>query len=153
RELLRYRRSALLNTNIARSESPRSAIRGLGDEHMKTGRRKFLASAAAVAAGSAALSAAQDDDVSRLGRAAPTRVAVNCEMWFSRLPFVRRLEEAARLGFSAIEFWPWQGKNIAEIAKTCQKLKLEVAQFTAWGFTPGLNDPKNHGRFLEAIEA
>src|SRR3989442_4300283 len=36
---------------------------------------------------------------------------------------------------------------------SCQKLKLHVAQFTGWGFRPGLNDPKNHKRFVEEIEA
>jgi hydroxypyruvate isomerase len=121
---------------------------------MRLGRRKFLASAAAVAASAGVVSAAQEkEDTSRLGRTPHTRFAVNCEMWWGRLPFLRRLEEAARLGFSAIEFWPWQGKDIPAVAKTCEKLKLEVAQFTTWGFRPGLNDPKNHAQFLEAIEA
>ena len=76
---------------------------------------------------------AQPDDVSRLGRTAH-KFAVNVEMWWSRRPFLERLTEAARLGFPAIEFWPWEGKDIRAIAETCQKLKLEVAQFTAWGF-------------------
>ena len=74
-------------------------------------------------------------------------------MWWSRRPFLERLTEAARLGFPAIEFWPWEGKDIRAIAETCQKLKLEVAQFTAWGFRPGLNETKNHNQFVEKVEA
>lgn len=81
-----------------------------------------------------------------------TRFAVNVEMWWSKLPFIQRLEQAAAMGFPAVEFWPWQGKDIKAIADTCRKLRLEVAQFTAWGFRPGLNDPKNHNRFVEAVD-
>ena len=74
-------------------------------------------------------------------------------MWWSKLPFLKRLQEAARLGFAAVEFWPWRNKDIAAVADTCQELKLAVSQFTAWGFKPGLNDPANHGKFVEEIEA
>jgi hydroxypyruvate isomerase len=121
---------------------------------MTTTRRTFLRSSAVIAAGAGlapALDSAQPqkEDTTRLGRTAHTRFAVNLEMWWRNLtPFTRRIEEAARLGFQAIEFWPYEGKDIGAIADTCQKLKVEVAQFTAWGFTPGLNDPRNHNRFV-----
>src|SRR5205807_1981083 len=75
-------------------------------------------------------------------------------MWWSKeKDFLKRLEGAAALGFTAVEFWPWRGKNIPAIAETCERLKLEIAQFTAWGFTPGLNDPANHNRYVEELEA
>jgi hydroxypyruvate isomerase len=119
---------------------------------MKTNRRKFLAAGAALAAGAGAATAA-DEDLSRLLRTPHTRFAANLEMWWTRLPFQRRIEEAAKLGFPAIEFWPWRGKDIAAIESTCRKLGLEIAQFSAWGFRPGLNDPKNHDRFVREIEA
>jgi len=119
---------------------------------MERNRRDFLAATAALAAGSATSSAAQED-LSRLGRTPHTRFAVNVEMWWRKLPFLQRLEEAARLGFSAVEFWPWQNKDIPAVANLCKKLKLEVVQFTAWGFRPGLNDPVNHNKFVEAVEA
>jgi hydroxypyruvate isomerase len=116
-------------------------------------RRQFMTASAALAASAGVATAAQQDDVSRLGRTAHTKFAVNVEMWWSRRPFLERLTEAARLGFPAIEFWPWEGKDIRAIAETCQKLKLEVAQFTAWGFRPGLNETKNHNQFIEKVEA
>jgi hydroxypyruvate isomerase len=81
-----------------------------------------------------------------------TRFAVNLEMWWTKLPFLERIEQASLLGFPAIEFWPWKGKDIDAIAKACETFSLEVAQFTAWGFTPGLNDPANHDAFVTAIE-
>ena len=30
---------------------------------------------------------------------------------------------------------------------------MAVAQFTAWGFSPGINEAKNHERFVAEIEA
>lgn len=123
---------------------------------MTTTRRRFLAASATAAAGAGLAGTVHagegKEDLSRLGRTPHTRFAVNIEMWFRRInPFHRRIEETAKLGFPAVEFWPWQGKDLKAIADTAQKHKIEIAQFTAWGFRPGLNDPKNHNRFVEAI--
>jgi hydroxypyruvate isomerase len=41
---------------------------------------------------------------------------------------------------------------LGAIAALTQELGIEVAQFTAWGFSPGLNDPKNHDAFVKAVE-
>jgi hydroxypyruvate isomerase len=78
--------------------------------------------------------------------------AVNIEMWWWQLPFEDRIHAAADAGFNKIEFWPWQGKDIASIAAVCEERGIEVAQFTAWGFVPGMNDPKNHNKFVEEIK-
>jgi len=86
------------------------------------------------------------------GRTPHTRFAVNIEMWWTGLPFLERIARAASLGFPAVEFWPWKGKDIAAIAALCAELSIEVAQFTAWGFRPGLNDPSNHDAFVRAVE-
>ena len=80
-----------------------------------------------------------------------TRFAVNVEMWLRKLPFLDRIRAAAEMGFPAVEFWPWRNKDLDTVSKLCEELKIEVAQFTAWGFSPGLNDPKNHERFVQAI--
>ena len=114
----------------------------------------MLASTLAVAGG-AVLRAAQADassDDNTLGHTPHTRFAVNVEMWWSKLPFGQRLKNAAALGFPAVEFWPYEGKDIDATAKLCDELKLDIAQFTAWGFTPGMNDPKNHDKFAKKIE-
>ena len=78
--------------------------------------------------------------------------AVNVEMWWWRMPFVDRIHAAADAGFTKIEFWPWQGKDIEEIATACKERGIEVAQFTAWGFVPGMNNPKTHSKFVEEIK-
>ena len=76
-------------------------------------RREFMTATAALATGAGFVAAGQQqDDVSRLGRTAHTKFAPNLEMWWPRLPFLRRIEKAARLGYSGIEFWPYEGKDI-----------------------------------------
>jgi len=125
---------------------------------MPTDRRSFIAASAAAVAGVFVPGPGQ-------GRAAPgpgvspeeaaggrTRFAANVEMWWGGKPFLDRIRAAHDLGFPAIEFWPYRGKPIDETADLCQQLGITVAQFTAWGFSPGLNDPANHDRFVETIE-
>ena len=124
---------------------------------MTATRRTFLAGSAALAAAplwARSTSAAEEQapDPASLGKTKNTRFAVNVEMWWSNLPFLERLKKAAELGFPAVEFWPHQGKDLAAVAKLSQELELEIAQFTAWGFRPGMNDPKQEDAFLAAIE-
>ena len=70
------------------------------------------------------------------------------------MPFIERIHAAADAGFDAVEFWPWRRKDIDAIAGACNERGVEVAQFTGWGFTPGMNNPKNHDAFvLEIIES
>lgn len=120
-------------------------------------RRSFVTStlAGGAIAGLAAHAAAGDkldDDLSQIGKTPHTKFAVNCEMWWGKLPFLDRIRKTAELGFPAFEFWPWAGKDLDAVAGLSQDLGLTVAQFTAWGFRPGLNDPANHADFVEAIK-
>ena len=108
-------------------------------------RRTFIA-ATALTTTVGSFSHAQEDD----GKY-PMRFASNIEMWWRKLPFIERINAAADAGFDAIEFWPWRGKDIDAIAKTCKERGVEVAQFTGWGFVPGMNNPKNHKKFVAEI--
>lgn len=118
-------------------------------------RRTFLGTmAGALAAGAMVPNASpvtrkapQEGDLP--GHTAHTQYAINVEMWWGRLPFVERIQKAAALGFPAVEFWPWRNKDLDAIAATCQEVGVEVAQFTGWGFSPTMNNPKNH----DAVEA
>jgi hydroxypyruvate isomerase len=82
----------------------------------------------------------------------PERYAANVEMWWRNLPFIDRIHAAADAGFEYVEFWPWRGKDIEGIAEACNNRGIEVAQFTAWGFVPGMNNPRNHDAFVEEIK-
>jgi hydroxypyruvate isomerase len=125
---------------------------------MTISRRSLLAGSTAVAAGaliagrSNADEVASAGDLARLGKTPHTKFAVNVEMWWTKLPFLDRLREAAKFGFPAVEFWPYQGKDIAAIKKLKDELKIDIAQFTAWGFRPGMNDPAQEEPFVKTIE-
>ena len=123
-------------------------------------RRSLLRSAAALAAVQPALRAQESEpkpqeaaaeDFSVLGKTPHTRFAVNVEAWFRELEFLERIEAAAAFGYPAVEFWPWRNKDIDAIAKLTQELGIEVAQFTAWGFEPGMNHPDNHDKIEAEI--
>lgn len=114
-------------------------------------RRTLLAAgSAALAASSLPARAARQERLP--GRTPHTRFAVNVEMWFGKLPFLERVRAAAGLGFAAIEFWPWRGKDLDALDRLRRELGIEIGQFTAWGFEPGLNDPANQDAFVEEIE-
>ncbi len=80
-----------------------------------------------------------------------SRFAVNIEMWWGGMPFLDKIASAHAGGFRAVEFWPWQGKPIEEAKALLDQFEMEVAQFTAWGFSPGLNDSKHHEHFERAV--
>ena len=120
-------------------------------------RRTLLKSTAAASLAmplAAPLAAAADgEDTSQLGRTPHTKFAVNIEMWWTKLPFLDRIRAAAKFGFPAFEFWPWRGRDVDAIGSLAKELNLEIAQFTAWPFEPGMNDPKNHAAVEKEIEA
>ncbi len=132
---------------------------------MALDRRSFLTASAAVAGGALAARAAEDQpaadpnaadadrriDPKQPGKSCKTQFAVNVEMWFRKLPFLDRVRAAAQLGFPAIEFWPHTNKDIDALAALAKELGIEIAQFTAWGFTPGMNEAKNHDLLEKTI--
>lgn len=123
-------------------------------------RRDFLAATASAAAAlslthlpsAKSFSAATQDAIAKPA-AFKTRFAVNAEIWWGGLPFMERVRKTHEAGFPAIEFWPWKDKPLDELAAYCEKTGLEVAQFTAWGFVPGMNDPANHDAFIAELQA
>jgi hydroxypyruvate isomerase len=122
----------------------------------KLHRRGFLGTTALAGGalwGRCAAAAEELVDAGALGKTPHTRFAVNVEMWWTAEPFLQRIKNAAALGFPAVEFWPWRGKDIDALADLSSQLGIEIAQFTAWGFVPGMNNPKNHDKFLKEVEA
>ena len=67
------------------------------------------------------------------GRTPHTPIAVNIEMWFEG-SFVERIEQAAALGFPAIELWTWRDKDLVAGAAALKHHGMVATQFTAWGF-------------------
>jgi hydroxypyruvate isomerase len=123
---------------------------------MRFRRRALLKSTVAAGASNLAPSLfgrTQDtpEELRKIGSTTKTRFAVNVEMWWTGLPFLDRIRRTAELGFPAIEIWPLKGKDLPAVAALTKDLGVEIAQFTAWGFKPGMNDPANHGDFEAAI--
>jgi len=123
---------------------------------MRLRRRALLKSTVLAGAANLAPSvfgAAQEspEELRKIGSTTKTRFAVNVEMWWTALPFLDRIRRTAELGFPAVEFWPLAGKDLPAIAALTKDLGVEIAQFTAWGFKPGMNDPKNHAAFEAAV--
>ncbi len=116
-------------------------------------RRTLLQTTPALASLAALSTAEAAEDTHQLGRTPHTKFAVNIEMWWPKLDFLDRIRAAAEFGFPAIEFWPWRKRDLDAVARLTQELGLEIAQFTAWPFEPGMNDPKNHDEVVKEIEA
>ena len=119
-------------------------------------RREFvIATTAAFSAASFATAGAQDTekiDISRIGKTPHTKFAVNVEMWWKQMPFLDRIRRTAEYGFPAFEMWPYENKDLGALTKLKEKLGIELAQFTAWGFKPGMNHPANEDRVIEKIK-
>lgn len=87
------------------------------------------------------------------GRTPHTPIAVNIEMWFEG-DFCERIEQAARLGFPAIELWTWRDKDLEKGGELLRRHGMTATQFTAWGFGREINDPAFPvERFVEEVEA
>lgn len=109
------------------------------------------AAAGASTVGLAAVPGPQQVDVSTIGKTPHTKFAVNVEMWWTQLPFLERVQKAAEFGFPAFEMWPYENKDLDALVKLMDKLRIELAQFTAWGFEPGMNNPANEDKVIEKI--
>ncbi|HIN79504.1 MAG TPA: hydroxypyruvate isomerase, partial [Planctomycetes bacterium] len=47
-------------------------------------------------------------------------------MWnFGGRPHHDRIRAAAALGYPAVEFWPWRGKDLEKIAAACDETGVE----------------------------
>jgi hydroxypyruvate isomerase len=126
---------------------------------MPLSRRSLLAGSAAIASASmiaTGRASAEEPavDSKSLGKTKNTKFAVNIEMWFGKTPYLERFQKAADLGFPAVEIWPYKGsdRDPDRLAAAAQKAGVAIAQFTAWGFRPGMNDPKQEDAFVAAIE-
>jgi len=115
-------------------------------------RRHFLGSGVAAAAAlQASCQAGGGGAVARPGKTPHTKFAVNVEMWWNDLPFLDRIQRVSDLGFPAIEFWDYVPKDLLAIKQKCADLGVDIAQFTAWGFKPGMNNPENHDEVVRKI--
>jgi hydroxypyruvate isomerase len=123
-------------------------------------RRSFMKTSSAVAATSliaggqmiSGCTASEKEVISQPGKTPNTKFAVNVEIWWTNLPMADRIRKTAELGYPAIEFWSTEGKDLDEMRRLCDELNLTIAQFTAWGFKPGMNETANHDLLEQKIK-
>ncbi|HIF30556.1 MAG TPA: hypothetical protein EYG57_08580 [Planctomycetes bacterium] len=129
----------------------------MSDANRRSFIQRSITGAGLLGVGTALTRSAEDcmadtkSDLASIGKTPHTRFAVNVEMWWTKLPFLDRIRKSAELGFPAIEFWPYKGKDLKAIATLTKQLGIEISQFTAWGFSPGMNNPSNEDRFVATI--
>lgn len=79
------------------------------------------------------------------------KASVCVEMIFTEVPFMKRIEMAAKAGFDAIEFWNWDNKDMPGIKSTIQEVNIAIATFQSnRGGT--LINPKDRSRFVTGIQ-
>ncbi|MBR4296278.1 MAG: TIM barrel protein [Clostridia bacterium] len=86
------------------------------------------------------------------------KYSICIDMMFASLPFSDRIEETAKAGADAIEFWGWREKNVAEISEQTQKLGIGVALCNLDSKDPNLSAALmrgilTHGRADEFVQA
>lgn len=141
-----YRKGGLLMAGIDRRAFMRTGA-------TLAGAASFVAGGGGESPGAERVGERESAGSSQPGKTPHTRFAVNVEMWWPKLPFLERLRQAAALGFPAVEFWPYENKEIDAVAALAKELHLDIAQFTAWGFVPGMNDPAQEDKFVAKIDA
>src|SRR6478672_7858212 len=78
---------------------------------------------------------------------------LNVSILLKEYPFLERFDQAARLGFGAVEFWWPAGEDLAAVARRIRDAGLRVARFNLdTGDMPAgdrglLNDPDRRSRF------
>jgi hydroxypyruvate isomerase len=71
-------------------------------------------------------------------------------MLFPEVPFLERIRKAKANGFTHVEFWLWQDKNLEEIGETLQREGMKLGVFQ--GNTRGtMVDPADHAAYCEGV--
>lgn len=78
------------------------------------------------------------------------KLSVCIEMIFNEVPFVERIEQVAKMGLDAFEFWGWQEKDLQAINEKRQKNDLDLAAMTAGNVA--LIDPEKTEETIEHIK-
>ena len=77
--------------------------------------------------------------------------SVCIEMVYLEVPFLQRIDKAARSGFDAIEFWNWDNKDLPAIKAAVDRVGLRIAAFQA-NLGGTLVHPDHRASFVASIE-
>lgn len=79
------------------------------------------------------------------------RFSACIEMLFTEVPFLERIDRAAKNGFQAVEFWNWDNKDLQAIKQRAEAWGVEVAVFQS-NLGGTLIDAKNRAGFIAGIK-
>ncbi len=78
------------------------------------------------------------------------KFSVCIEMIFGEVPFIERIDEVAKSGLDAFEFWGWQEKDLEAINEKCSETGLDLAAITAGNVV--LTDPEQIEETVDQIK-
>ena len=70
---------------------------------------------------------------------------------FSGVPTAEAMETVRACGIKAIEFWNWQGKDLAAIEENANRLSMEIAAFCTSAVS--LTDPSCREKYISELKA
>lgn len=73
------------------------------------------------------------------------------EMLFQEYDFIERIYKAKEAGFSAVEFWLWQPKDLEGIKKALDETGLELAVFQG-NIEGRMIDPKDNELYISGVK-
>ena len=79
------------------------------------------------------------------------KASVCIEMIFTEVPFLERIQQAAVLGYDAVEFWNWDNKDMDAIKETAAASGIKIATFQS-NLGGTLIHPGQREGFIRGIE-
>jgi hydroxypyruvate isomerase len=73
------------------------------------------------------------------------------EMLFTDRPFIDRMKTASELGYRAVEFWDWRGKDLQAVAQTATETGLTIAAMSG-NRQHSLIDPEQRRGLVEEMK-
>lgn len=79
------------------------------------------------------------------------KLSVCIETVFCEVPFIERIEEVKKMGFSAFEFWGWKNKDIKQLKEKKKEKQLEIAIFSG-NRKSSLVDPTDREKCIQEVK-
>ncbi|RKJ81359.1 hypothetical protein D7X33_04130 [Butyricicoccus sp. 1XD8-22] len=77
--------------------------------------------------------------------------AINLEPLYPGMELCEKIERVAAAGFTAVEFWGWDGRDLAQIRTTCKAHGVKVRAFSGTG-SWSLCDREHSAEYIDWIE-
>lgn len=79
--------------------------------------------------------------------------SANIEMFAPPIDFYDRFAAAHQVGFSHVEFWSWEQKDLSRVASICKDLSLGISSISGDGSEFSLCDDRHQKSYIEYARA